>query len=153
MPKSSPKRTRKPDTPDIILNKHHESFDMKRDQITNQVLIAAFQSNRLKKSPPKVALSSQEKKRLASVKPRITLRSILEFTPTKLSEMTGIGEARCEHILALTQFQLLGSVSQAAAKDLWTLGFARLEQLEDADPLKMYDDFSKVTGAKSGSLC
>ena len=102
----------------------------------------------MKRFSPKIELSEQEKGQLSSVKPKIGLKDVLQFSIKELSEATGIIEVRCEEIIALVQFQLLGSVSKAASGDLWRLGFKRLDQLENADPVEMYNDFSKLVGTK-----
>ena len=116
------------------------------DQTVNEALIAAFKLSKMKKSPPKVELSVQEKKQLSSAEPKISLNDVLEYTPEDLSKATGISVERCEEIVALVQFQLLGSVSKAIAVYLWRLGFKRLEQLGGANPVKMYNHFSEIVG-------
>lgn len=89
---------------------------------------------------PKLILTSKERKALRGVK--ILLRDIALFDSEELSKVTGINKLRCQELVALSQFQSLGSVGPDMAVKFWRLGFKSLKDLARADPSKMYQDYS-----------
>ncbi len=60
------------------------------------------------------------------------------LTAKALAERAGIPVKRGEYLVAIAQFQHLGSVGPASAQDLWDLGYKSVSQLASQDPFAMY---------------
>jgi hypothetical protein len=93
---------------------------------------------------PKLALDQSERRSLQRAKVR--LGDIAQMSPVALSDLTGIPLNRCEKLVALSQFQTLGSVGLQSALDLWVLGCRRLSDLAKAEPAEMYRRLEKIVG-------
>lgn len=104
-------------------------------------------NKKLSQKAVKLPLTLEERRILRTAK--ILLREIASFTVTSLSEATGIDKARCKMLIALAQFQTLGSIGDDMAQTLWHLGFTSISDLLNADPYKMYQNYSKLIGHRA----
>lgn len=58
--------------------------------------------------------------------------------PQAIAELCLLPLERCRYLVAMADFQTLGSVGPAAAQDLWDLGCRSLPELTAHDPVRMY---------------
>jgi hypothetical protein len=91
----------------------------------------------------KLSLSPHEKALLRAAK--ISVCQLAELTGTQLSKCTHIPLQRCNHLVALCQFQSLGSVGVKMAEKIWNLGYTSLQTLAKANPVRMYQDYNRLT--------
>lgn len=99
---------------------------------------------KLTKKTIKLPLTLEE--RYALRRARILLREVSSFTNSALSEATGLKQARCKMLIALAQFQTLGSIGENIAQALWDLGLTSVADLVDQDPYEMYQNYSAQVG-------
>jgi len=93
---------------------------------------------------PKLNLTKDERTRLTGAK--IKLVEIQSFTPETLSRATGIPPKRCDHLIALSQFQTLDSIGPSIAEDIYLLGYRRSRELRSADPAEMFSQITRMAG-------
>lgn len=96
------------------------------------------------KSAPKLALSNLERRALREA--RLFLRRVADVPPEVLADQTGIPLPRCKELVALAQFQSLGSVGPASASDLWRLGYRSVDDLRSENPADMHRRFEEIVG-------
>jgi homocysteine S-methyltransferase len=99
------------------------------------------------KPSPKLPLTEAERRTLRRA--GIRLGEIAQIGAETLHEATGWEEERCRMIVALAQFQSLGSVGPSLARDLWDLGFRAVEDLKGANPKEMYEQFGEMAGQRA----
>ena len=90
----------------------------------------------------KLPLNQHERSILRTAK--INIRQLAELNGTQLSKCTGLPLQRCNYLVALCQFQSLGSVGAKMAEKIWRLGYTSLQTLAKADPVRMYHDYSRM---------
>jgi hypothetical protein len=95
----------------------------------------------------KVHLTPEE--RAALRRNRLTLLQLHTMDPVKLSVTSGMAIERAEYLVAMVQFQSLGSVGPASAQDFWNLGCRSLVELARCDPVDLYEHLRQQSG---GSL-
>jgi hypothetical protein len=93
---------------------------------------------------PKLALDLDEQ--VAFRKAKVSRTMLSRISATELARVTGIPLERCEKIVALSQFQTLGSVGPAIAEDLWALGYRSIADLRKANPRAMYERLQCLVG-------
>ncbi|MCP4656352.1 MAG: hypothetical protein GY856_13145 [bacterium] len=94
----------------------------------------------------KLNLDLDEREQIEEADFRVTRLAAVD--PEELAERSALPLERCEELVALSQFQTLGSVGPNSAEDLWKLGFGSLDSLRGADPSQMYRQLSRMVGQK-----
>ncbi len=79
----------------------------------------------------------------------IKLGMLTQYVVQSLHRETGWEKERCQYLLALGQFQSLGSVGPSLSQDLWDLGFRTIADLKGANPVEMYERFSRTAGQRA----
>lgn len=93
---------------------------------------------------PKLSLKRDE---LSSIrKAGLRLNILSQVSPFELMKKTNLPLPRCEELIALSQFQSLGSVGPSIAEDLWFLGYRGIDELRDANPSEMYQRLMFMRG-------
>lgn len=94
----------------------------------------------------KLTLTTQE--RAALRRQGIRLANLPDWPPEQLAHQCQLALARCQYLVAMAQFQRLGSVGPAAAQDLWDLGCRSISDLVNRSPVDMYRELSLETGTQ-----
>ena len=95
----------------------------------------------------KLPLTLEERSALRRA--RILLREVSLFSYHDLCEATEIDKSRCKMLIALAQFQTLGSIGENIAQALWGLGFTSVADLANKDPYEMYQNYSVQVGYRA----
>jgi len=93
---------------------------------------------------PKLPLTPAEREALRRA--GIRIGELPEFEAGALAEKTGLSPERCQELVALSEFQTLGSVGPSIAADLWALGYRSVEELRGENPTAMFERFEELTG-------
>ena len=92
-----------------------------------------------------LALTSQEKALLKTQKIRIN--QLPEYAPDEIASILKASAHRAKEIGALIEFQSIPSLGINFATELIGQGYYSLKQLEDKDPVELFNAFEKHCGA------
>ena len=95
----------------------------------------------------KLELSNNERTNLR--KNKIKKSEILEYSSEELAGLLNVSELRAKEIYALADFQQIPSIGIEFAKDLISLGYYRVEELNGKNGAELTDDYEKKKGFKT----
>jgi predicted DNA-binding transcriptional regulator YafY len=95
---------------------------------------------------PQLDLTPEERRGLQRAK--VSTKQVGGLSADVLARRTGLAPERCAELVSLAEFQRLGSVGLATARDFVQLGFRTIADLAGRDPRELFVRLQRLTHSK-----